>query len=422
MPKFNRLFFAKILKNSIYFIISKGAAFLAPILFLKFVTLSQYGVVEYSYSMGSVLAILACIGLNGAYPYFILKKKDETKIQSFLFYGLLASLVAVISFLLYYCNLTTNTTHFVILFTMVFAIQRLLSSKLKSEDFGYLAVIVDSGYYYILSLVIIMVWCFNIRYPMELLLHTMEIYLLGLCVYTILKFFHYKTFSFRTIVKQELPVVLKFSYKLIISGFIVFWLTASARIYINWFLGSEAVGLWSYYYRIAGASVLIYMFIYIAFFKKIYTIEPKKMDMYFTLIMLLVAVGSVSCALVIPFASKFLNLPVKLDDWALYYMMSIQMPIWAGFALCESIIGRENIVGKFNIRMMITALLFPLLLLLIKGKLNLFVYAYLCVILFFISLLTQQYLLARKGIVLKKCIVFNIALIIIASIYFCRNL
>ena len=44
----------KVEQNLAFFALSKGVAFLAPIFFLKFVTLEEYGVVEFSYAFGSV--------------------------------------------------------------------------------------------------------------------------------------------------------------------------------------------------------------------------------------------------------------------------------------------------------------------------------------------------------------------------------
>ena len=72
-----------LLKNALFFCISKGIAFLAPLLFVKFVTLEEYGEVEFAYSTGSVCAVFLMLGFGGAYPYFILKKQERHKEQYF---------------------------------------------------------------------------------------------------------------------------------------------------------------------------------------------------------------------------------------------------------------------------------------------------------------------------------------------------
>lgn len=59
------LLFKKVRDNILFFVLSKGVAFLAPIFFLNFVSLEEYGVVEFSYALGSVLAVVAMLGLGG---------------------------------------------------------------------------------------------------------------------------------------------------------------------------------------------------------------------------------------------------------------------------------------------------------------------------------------------------------------------
>lgn len=86
------LLFKKVRDNILFFVLSKGVAFLAPIFFLNFVSLEEYGVVEFSYALGSVLAVVAMLGLGGAYPYFVLRRGERDKKQvlcsmEFLYWG-----------------------------------------------------------------------------------------------------------------------------------------------------------------------------------------------------------------------------------------------------------------------------------------------------------------------------------------------
>lgn len=64
------LLFKKVRDNILFFVLSKGVAFLAPIFFLNFVSLEEYGVVEFSYALGSVLAVVAMLGLGGGLSLF----------------------------------------------------------------------------------------------------------------------------------------------------------------------------------------------------------------------------------------------------------------------------------------------------------------------------------------------------------------
>lgn len=408
----------KLSKSIICFTIAKGLAFLAPILFLKFVSIEEYGIVEYSYSMGSVISLIVGLGLAGAYPYFILKRNDLDKESIFYLYGIPAMLIGVVASILYHWGLLSKSVHFIILFTLIFATQRLFSSRLKSEDKGYLGVIADSGYYFILSCVIVLSWIFGISNPVDKLMNLMEIYVCTSGGLLIFKFVTTTKVFSTGYIKKEIADILAFSYKLIISGFIVYWLTSSSRIFIRWFLGIDQVGIYSFYFRMAGMSVIIYQFISIAFFKRLYIVTPKKMDTYYSTIIALVTAVSFAFAVIIPYVANFLNSEIEFESQPLYFLLCLQMPIWVGFALCESIIGRENIVSKFNSHMGVIVLIFPVIIYLMRNQLTLASFVFATSLQFFVAFTIQLYLLHKKGITLRKCMGLNIILCVTSIFYY----
>lgn len=407
-----------IAKSLIVFIIAKGVAFLAPIILLKVVSLNQYGIVEYAYSLGSVLAIAASCGFYGAYPYFILKKKDIYKIDAFLFYGIPGLILTLIFILLYYTNIISTTAHFVVVFTLIFSIQRLLSSYYKTDNKGYIGVLFDSGYYFLLSLAIIILSLLQNEEQISVLLYLMQFYLIALCIFLIYKYINHKKNTLTAILKNEIPEIVRFSYKMVLSGFIVYWLTSSARIYISWYMGYENVGIYSFYFRMAGISVILYQFLSIVYFKKLYTLDNRKMDLYYSIIMLIIFISCFICSFFIPEIALILNKSIPFDNMPMYYLLCLQMPIWVGFALCEAIIGRENVVGKFNLCSIVIVIVFPLILYCLKDKLTLSLYTYANTILFVTAYAVQLFLLCRKGIFLKRCIIFNLLIAFISSIYY----
>ena len=177
------LLFKKVRDNILFFVLSKGVAFLAPIFFLNFVSLEEYGVVEFSYALGSVLAVVAMLGLGGAYPYFVLRRGERDKKQVFMLYGVPVLGIAVIACLLRWYGAIGQRFSLILLFTLIFALQRLYSSILKSEDKGWLGVLFDGGYYFILTGVILVIWSFGITHHVMLLEAAMQVYLfvLGGC-------------------------------------------------------------------------------------------------------------------------------------------------------------------------------------------------------------------------------------------------
>lgn len=368
--------------------------------------------------MGTVLSIIASMGLSGAYPYFIIKKNDLEKEQTFLFFGIPVLCAIIVFSFFFFVGFIRKSVFLIFLFTVIFALQRLLSTRLKTQNKGHIAVFIDGGYYFVLSTVICIVYCCQILDTLSVLLYALQIYSIVLSIFLILYFIRIKSFSISKIVRKELITVLSFSYKMIISGVIVYWLTSSARIYINWFLGYEDVGLYSFYFRMAGIAVALYLFIYIAFFKRLYTLNASQMDIYYSSIMIIVVIGCLLISVVIPEIANFINKDIVLDNWKLYVLLCLQMPIWVGFSLCEGIIGRENLVNQFNLSCGILVLLFPVMLYLIKPYLTINLYALISCLLFFVAYSIQLYILKRHGLSLKYCMSLNIVLLILSIGYY----
>lgn len=394
-------------KNIVSFIISKGVTFFAPLLFLKVVDLEDYGIVEYSYSSGSVLALVVSLGFINAYPYFVLKKERRDLRNSFLAYGVVVGLISIPVCVLSHVGMIPQKVYFIYLFTCIFALQRLFSSKLKTEEKGHWGVLIDSGYYFILLLVIIVCLLKWTENALQLLKTGMEIYVLCWCgAYTRL-FFVKKQYPLSKIFSRDLPEIFKYSYKLIFSGLLIFWLTSSSRIYIGWFMGYEQVGIYSYYFRLAGMSIIIFNFVYIAFFKRLYLADSRRLDLYYTIIIGVVLLACLGCIFIIPSISSWLLPGVDLKDTKLYILLSLQMPVWVAISLCEGLIGRENIVARFNRGLFIIVGCFPVVLYLVKSSLDLPLYAFLCSIVYAVAFTFQCILLKRKKIYLKKCFLLS---------------
>lgn len=404
--------FKKIEQNIVFFALSKGVAFLAPIFFLKFVSLEDYGIVEFSYAFGSVTAVIASLGLAGAYPYFILKREEPEKRQAFLLYGVPVLILSVFVCILRWCGVLNAQVSMILLFTLIFALQRVYSAMLKSEGKGYLGVLVDGGYYFILTAVILLVWAFHLTQAVLLLEGMMQVYLLGLGGFYLWQFIRVRTKSVSAIIHEDCGEILRFSSHMIISGIVIYWLTSSARIYIKYFLGYEQVGVYSLYYRFAGIAVIIYLFLYIAFFQKLYMAESRKMDIYYLAVMALVFCGCVICFLFAPLLNRFFFDEANMENSKLFLLLIFQMPLWIGISLCEGVVGRENMVRQMNIRIGALVLIFPIVLFLIRNYLSLELFALVNGISFTLAFGVQIWLLRKKGIMLRKCAWFALALVI----------
>lgn len=405
-----------LLKNALFFCISKGIAFLAPLLFVKFVTLEEYGEVEFAYSTGSVCAVFLMLGLGGAYPYFILKKQERHKEQYFFLYGYLIFFLSCLFACFFYSGQISQPTYFVYLFSAIFALQRLYSAILKSNDKGYIGVLYDGGYYFLLAAVMLLCYLIHSSAYIFLLRIGMEGYLGVLVLLFCYKYYRTKTGILQ---KQECFGILKYSWLLILSGGIVFWLTSSPRIYIKYLMGYEQVGLYSMYFRYVGISVVIYQFCYIAFFKKLYLSKSDRLDKYFALLMLIVLGACFLFYFFYPlFASYLLKDTEVVLSAKLYMLLVLQMPVWVGIALNEGIISRENAVKQMNIYLGIQVMLFPVVLFFLKEWMTLELFTFLNVLMFSMAYLSQIRILKTKSIALPKCRLYACMTMGVAVLYY----
>lgn len=406
---------AYLLKNLLLFGLSKGVAFLAPILFVKFITLEEYGGIEFSYSTGSVCAVVLSLGLGSAYPYFILKQREIQKEQIFFLYGYLLLFVSLVFLFLFHGGIISQFNYFICLFSSIFSLQSLYSSILKSNDKGYIGVLYDGGYYFLLLFVIFLCHFFDVQYILTLRT-AMEIYL-GM----LLLLFCYKYHQNRTaiLIKEECYDILKYSSLLILSGIIVFWLTSSPRIYIKYLMGYEQVGIYSLYFRFVGISVVIYQFCYIAFFKKLYLASAPRLDKYFFILILAVFIACFIVYFIYPFFAKYLlsGKEIVLSS-KLYVLLGIMMPIWVGIALNEGIISRENVIGKMNLVLGIQVLIFPLVLFLLKSQMTLELFTFLNVLMFGVAYLSQIRILKSRNILLNKCQMYVYLSMLLTVVYY----
>jgi O-antigen/teichoic acid export membrane protein len=397
----------KITRTIFFFILSKGVAFLAPLILIGYVSLLEYGKIEYSYGLGRLLCGCALLGIGGAYPYFMLKKQETDKEMYFYLYGFIGFLVSALFLILKISNIFEDEILFTYLFTFVFAFQGLYSGILKTEDKGYKGVMFDSGYYFLLAVIL----SFRAIVPSlpvaKVLMWGLWINILGYSVYFTYRFFVVKRIKGHIYSWIKVAEIVKFGIPLVLSGFIMYWLTSCARVYIGHFIGYEAVGIYSFYFRLVGISVVIQQFLYIAFFKKLYMGDSSFLDKYYVLVMVLILACCIVVSLLsIPIVGYFM--PDKdFSDIKLLLLLSIQMPIWVGISFCEGLTARENIVIKMNIRLVFIVLAFALFLFLIRNHLDLHIFTLGMIIQFYMAFTIQIMLLRKRGVGLRKCMVVN---------------
>ena len=152
---------------------------------------------------------------------------------------------------------------------------------------------------------------------------------------------------------------------------------------------------------------MIYQMISIVFFKKIYTLDPKILDKYYSLFFVGIAILSfiiftISPFILNPLSSFFKDNYIKNKE--VYFLLSSQMVMWIATALNSSIIDRENLAKKNNAFFLSLIVMSCGSLLFLKDILSLELLVLIHYSIIFIACLIQYFTLSRKSIYFKKSI------------------
>ena len=420
MKVLQSVFNLKFLIDGACFALAKGTAFLVPLLAVRLITLSDYGFLETSFAWGQQLTTLIALGIPAAYPFFILKRKETAMQFYFWADSFLLFIIAGGAGLLYLAGMIASQPYFVLLLATLFAMQRILSSILKTHNFGRIGVLVDSFYYFGLGIALFIFWLIPSKSFFTILFSVLFGGLALLAVWSGImlkaRMGHFRNSICFSAVKK----LLFFSVPLIFSGVIIYWLVACSRIYLSWLLGNEVVGIYSFCFRFFAISILIYQFSYIMFFRKLYIASPENLDRNFSLLLGLVFVCSVLCFIFF-FSVKSFFPAIRYKNLILVLLeLCCFMPIWCATALNEGIIARENRITKMNVTLLPQIVLFPLLVFWLRSRMTLEFFCLLhlcsCSLVFF----SQTAILYKCGIRLVKsfAIINVIALLCIVAFIF----
>ena len=391
---------------SLVFAFVKINAFTAALFLTNFVgDIADFGVFEYALSIGLIAAIPLNFGLQGAYPFFNLKLKKEGYKSVFYFHSLSISLVLLGVFLIDFLggNFLSPGISLALLVAGIYANQISFSSIFKSHDRVITAAFLDGGMFLILNTYNLFLFLTGNVYQLVYLKIFFLSYFTLLAGFNVYLFFkNRRDFSI-----DRYFDTLKYGKNIVVSTFLIICLTGSARIFIEHFLGSEAVGFYGFYFRLAAVTVLVHQVINIAFFKKMYEAEPRILDKYFALFLASLATVGLLMQQLIPmiFGNMFgLFAESTAEHQLLYLVLTFQMIFWIALALNENIINRENLAPKINSRylFLLGGMVLAIYLLGEFDLLNLPSLTFVNMTVLFLGLEMQIRLLKSKGIFFTK--------------------
>ena len=289
--------------------------------------------------------------------------------------------------------------------------QMLLSATLKSHGRIIWAVTLDGGLFTVLVLYCGWLWLHTgAVYSVSVMFTFLGVYalvLLAVCGYSLRQ--HFADFAW---VRYREAV--KFGIPLIISGFLIMLLAGSMRVFIEHFLGLEQVALYAFYFRLAAVVIMIHQVVNIALFQKIYQAAPATLDKFFALFLLFIGIISVlSCFIVPIFATNYFRLMHEsiATHHKLYLLLSVQMVFWVSAALNENIIYREGLATKMNwgFGLLVPVMLGAMAGFNAMGWLNIFTITLINIVVLYLGVEVQLYVLRTQKIYFPKVRLVNIA-------------
>lgn len=229
-------------------------------------------------------------------------------------------------------------------------------------------------------------------------------------------FYHFKRIKgIKKLKIKHYKKIYKFGVLILISAPLLVLLTSSSRIYIEHFLDYSYVGIYSFYFRLSTIILVIYRVFGILMFNKFFLEDYKKLDLYFSLIIIIIFIINFFVIIVLPFIldGRFNKWDSLGEDYSnLLLLCGIQVSLWINSALLEPIIQRENQIKSYILILLL--LLFSLI-----GALFLYdkifistIYSIIIInsILIYVFFIAQYILLSKKNIFFNKTLIVNIGL------------
>jgi O-antigen/teichoic acid export membrane protein len=150
--------------------------------------------------------------------------------------------------------------------------------------------------------------------------------------------------------QQEFKDVYKFGGLISVAGPLLVLITASTRIYIEYFLTKEIVGLYSYFFRIASVALIFSRVFIILMYRKLFTSNHEDLDSKFSKLIYLIFLLNGAIFFLAPFMLSQI-LPVFGENWeenkSLFLLCLFQIVFWVTSSLFEPLIQRENKLKGF---------------------------------------------------------------------------
>ena len=368
----------------------------------------NFGKFEYSLNLSQTLTGAFSMGLASAYAYFILKKNRlDLKPIFHLHFVVLTALLCLSVLIL--PSLLDNLYFGAIIIAVALADQILISGILKLSGQNNKSVIIDTGVYIILFVFVLLIYFKIIDFSFKLwfLLVLLSLVLTSL-------FYHLKNIKgFKLLISNQFFELYKYAGLILISGPLVVLLTVSTRLYIEWLIDFESVGVYSLYFRLSSFVLIIYRIATILLYRKIFIDEHVKLDKYYSRIISSLFILNILLFSSLPYISN--NFLSRLgydftESKTLILYCLFQVTFWINTAVFEAVLQRENLVKQFIFILLLSGLILicGLALMNIYNFISLELIVWFNTFIIYFLFFGQQYILIKKEVYYRQSLIVHL--------------
>jgi len=334
-----------LVKLLIVFVFFKLLTFASPLLVNEIIdSVKEYGKFEYAMNLAQTFTGVFAMGFPSAYAYFVITlKKKNIKPIFHIHFAALSSILFLVGMLI--PSLLSNIYFGSFIIGVALANQLFLSSVLKLNNKNKVAVTIDSTVFIVLTLLITFDYFNIITFTLDLFFKT-TLFLLFLTIFYHLQYIK----GLKGISASVIKEVYTYGILIVICSPLLVLITASSRLYIEYFLDFQDVSLYSIYIRITSVIFILSRVFGIMLYRKMFAETHKTLDNYYSIILLLYLIVSTLIFIFLPdvlFGRYEVFTNYYIQNSSLFLICLFQVNFWINSSLLEPIIQRENKILEF---------------------------------------------------------------------------
>lgn len=386
--------------------IVKSIGFITPLILSNKLIIQDYGNYEYALNLASIFSMFVGFGVASSLPYFLLTRKKPKYIEVHRIQTVVMGIILLCALGLYFIMPNANIMIFL---TAIITISLVFYSNLatiyKITERPAFASVAESVPNLSVLFAILLLTFLSLNLNLQSIMLAIAVSAFCLSIVEATKIdWRFKAFKNNLL---RFTKSFKFGAPLIFNSSLMFILVSGPRLVSGQFFSITEVAVYSFFYRLAFAVLIVHQLLVTIFFKKMYQLENNAIDNYFTKIITAIFLIGVTLFFALPpILDKYFVLMQQyhLTYLNIYLALTIQMVLWASIAQLEMIITRE-LLSPYFLKLMIVIVGCWLGVAFIVSELNLLTLTFLCrvqVIFFFIIFFKQIQLLRKRQIVLHK--------------------